>query len=83
MCLFFIINAIEFGYKLPQLQIPPPFVAKNNNSAMQESAFVEDAINKLIRLDCITEVSTPPTFPFRSQGKSDRFCMFVTIIDIF
>ena len=27
---------------------------------MQESAFVENAINELISLDCTTEVSTPP-----------------------
>ena len=28
----FIVDTIEFGYKLPLLQIPPPFVATNNNS---------------------------------------------------
>ena len=27
----FILDTIEFGYKLPLIQIPPPFVATNNN----------------------------------------------------
>ena len=33
----FILDTIESGYKLLLLQIPPPFVATNNNSALQES----------------------------------------------
>ena len=52
----FILDTIEFGYKLPLLQIPPPFVATNNNSALQESEFVESAISELLSLECITEV---------------------------
>ena len=56
----FIIDTIEFGYKLPLLQIPPPFFAKNNISAIQESAFVESAISELLSLECISEVFTPP-----------------------
>ena len=47
----FIVDTIESGYKLPLLQIPPSFVATNNNSALQESVFVESAI---------TEVFAPP-----------------------
>ena len=56
----FILDTIEFGYKLPLLQIPPPFVATNNNSALQESEFVESAISELLSLECITEVFAPP-----------------------
>ena len=52
----FIVDTIESGYKLPLLQIPPPFVAMNNNSALQ----VESAIGKLLSLECITEVFAPP-----------------------
>ena len=37
----YILNTIEFSYKLRLLQIPPLFVAMNNNSALQESEFVE------------------------------------------
>ena len=54
------IDTIEFGYKLPLLQIPPPFVATNNNSALQESKFVESAISELLSLESITEVFAPP-----------------------
>ena len=56
----FILDTIEFGYKLPLLQIPPPFVATNNNSALQESEFVESAISELLSLECITEVFAAP-----------------------
>ena len=31
----FILDVIEYGYKLPLLQIPPPFTAKNNSSALE------------------------------------------------
>ena len=56
----FILDTIEFGYKLSLLQIPPPFVATNTNSALQESEFVESAISELLSLECITEVFAPP-----------------------
>ena len=56
----FIVDTIEFGYKLPLLQIPPPFVATNNNSALQGSEFVESAISELLTLQCVTEVFAPP-----------------------
>ena len=55
----FIIDTIEFGYKLPLLQIRPPFVAKNYKSAIQEAAFVESAISQLLSLECISEVFAP------------------------
>ena len=45
---------------MPLLQIPPPFVAKNNMSAVQDSAFVESAISELLSLEFIAEVFTPP-----------------------
>jgi len=36
----FILDVIESGYKLPFLQFPSPFVARNNSSALDESHFV-------------------------------------------
>ena len=42
------------------LKIPPPFVAKNNKSAIQESASVESAVSELLSLECISEVFIPP-----------------------
>ena len=56
----FILDVIEFGYKLPLLQIPTPFTARNNSSALEQSAFVENAINDLIRQGCVTEVFGQP-----------------------
>lgn len=56
----FILDVIEYGYKLPLLQIPPPFTAKNNSSALEQSAFVESAINNLIINSCVTEVFDAP-----------------------
>ena len=48
-----------------RLQVTPAsnssrFVAKNDKSATQESAFVESAINELLSLECISEVHAPP-----------------------
>ena len=57
----FIVDTIKFGYKLPLLQIPPPFVSTNNNLELRESEFVESAISELLNLECITEVFAPPT----------------------
>jgi len=56
----FILVVIEYGYKLQPLQIPPPFIAKNNSSALEQPAFVESAINNLIIDSCVTEVFEAP-----------------------
>lgn len=40
-----ILDVIEYGYKLPLVQIPPPFTTKNNSSALEQLAFVESGIN--------------------------------------
>ena len=48
----FIIEVIEFGYKLPFIHIPPPKVLKNNRSALMEVSFVEEAIQDLLKLNC-------------------------------
>ena len=56
----FILDVIDYGYKLPLLQIPPPFTAKNNSSALEQAAFVESAINDLFINGCVTEVFEAP-----------------------
>ena len=56
----FILDVIEYGYKLPLLQIPPPFTARNNSSALEQPAFVESAINDLVINGCVTEVFEVP-----------------------
>lgn len=52
----FILDVIELGYKLPLLQIPTPFPARNNSSAFEHSAFVGNAISGLIRQGCVVGV---------------------------
>ena len=44
----FILETIEFGYKLPLLTIPAPRIFRNNKSALDERLFVEDAIHSLL-----------------------------------
>ena len=56
----FILDVIEFGYILPLLLIPKPFTARNNSSALGQSAFVENAISNLIRQGCVTVVFGQP-----------------------
>lgn len=66
----FILDVIESGYKLPLLQIPTPF------AALDESFFVEFAINELISQGCVTEVFEAPvsikplSVSFRNRAKS-------------
>ena len=56
----FVVETIEFGYKLPLLTTPPPKIFRNNKSALDERAFVEDAINSLLDLNCIEELVESP-----------------------
>lgn len=55
----FITEVIEFGYKLPFISIPASKVFNNNMSAFPEVSFVE-AIQNLLELNCIAELSEPP-----------------------
>jgi hypothetical protein len=41
-------------------EIPPPFKASNNKSAINERQFVEQAITELLLHECIIEVGSPP-----------------------
>ena len=56
----FILDIIEFGYKLPFLTMPPPKVLRNNRSALNESSFEEDSIKSLSELDCVVELPEAP-----------------------
>ena len=54
------------------------FFAKNNGSAIQESAFVESAINELLSLECILEVHATPvvmnplSVSIQNSGKKEK-----------
>ena len=65
---------------MPLLEIPPPFVAKNNMSAVQDSAFVESAISELLSLEFIAEVfsassSVKPIIRFHSEVGKKRLIL--------
>lgn len=68
----FVLETIEFGYKLPLLTI-----FRNNKSALDERAFVEDAIHSLLDINCIEElvespgIINPYQFPFRNLERKD------------
>ena len=46
-------NFIVCGYKISFVSTPPPLKACNNKSDVEEKEFVEEAINELLRHECI------------------------------
>ena len=56
----FTIEVSEFGHRLPFIYIPTPNVLNNNRSALAEAPFVKEAIQILLELNCIAELSVPP-----------------------
>ena len=66
----FTIEVTEFGYRLLFISIPAPKVLKNNRSA----SLVKEAIQILLELNCIAELSVPPEIvnPYVSVQKSSE-----------
>ena len=56
----FVLNVIMQGYKIPFLQLPTPFAKRNNTSARENSDFVSQTVNNLLRLDLIEELACKP-----------------------
>lgn len=56
----FVLETIEFGYKLPLLITPPPRIFRNNKTALDERLFVEYAIYSLLVLNCVEELAESP-----------------------
>ena len=56
----FVLNIIDNGLRLPFAEPCPPFAAKNNASSRNNRAFVEEAIQKLVRQKCVKEVEQQP-----------------------
>ena len=48
------------GYKIPFFQLPRPFAKRNNTSARENSDFVSQTVNNLLRLDLIEELACKP-----------------------
>ena len=57
----FILNTIKNGYTIPFVYNPSPFFAKNNNSSLKHTWFVEEAIQSLLEKGCISETEQMPT----------------------
>ena len=61
----FLLNVIMQGYKIPFFQLPTPFAKRNNTSARENSDFVSQTVNNLLRLDLIGELACKqPAFSF-------------------
>ena len=56
----FVLNVIMQGYKIPFFQLPTPFAKRNNTSARENSDFVSQTVNNLLRLDLIEELACKP-----------------------
>ena len=56
----FIQKIIDEGHLIPFTSVPPPFLAKNNKSSLDNQKFVQDAIQSLLSKGCISEVSEIP-----------------------
>ena len=55
----FIMNVINFGYRIPFDTLPTPIILKNNMSSLKHANFVENSITELFDKHCITEVTHP------------------------
>ena len=56
----FILDIVEYGYKLPFLHSPPVEFLQNNKSSSLHSEFVAEAINDLLSKGLVLESSTAP-----------------------
>ncbi|CAC5421229.1 unnamed protein product [Mytilus coruscus] len=56
----FILNVIEYGYRLEFVTLPQKTFLRNNKSAYDHSDFTEIAINELLKKDLVSEVFEPP-----------------------
>ncbi|VDI08764.1 Hypothetical predicted protein, partial [Mytilus galloprovincialis] len=71
----FIVNTIEFGYRIPFNIEPCCIYLPNNKSALKHATFVEKSIDELLTTNCINEVECPPfvvnplTVSVQSSGK--------------
>lgn len=52
----FVQNIIDFGYVIPFNEFPKEFCEKNNASSLKHKDFVDEAILKLLKNKCITEL---------------------------
>ena len=71
----FILIVINQGYKIPFFHLPTPFSKANNVSARNNSTFVSEAVNELLKLDlveeffCAPDIVNPLSVSTRTSGK--------------
>ena len=71
----FILDSIEYGYKIPFYSLPGSAMLRNNKSAREHSSFVLEAISDLLdrglieQLDLIPKVVNPLSVSIQSSGK--------------
>ena len=71
----FILNTVSEGYKIPFVSTPPPIFLNNNQSALNHSSFVNEAVQELLVNNCIEElffapeIVNPLTVSVQSPGK--------------
>ena len=56
----YILDVVSQGYKLPFRNIPNSVILKNNMSARNDPEFVSGEIERLLKMECITEVKEVP-----------------------
>ena len=54
----FIVDTIKNGYPLPMLSVPPWYSHQNDQSALVDADFVDDALTKLLADECIKETGS-------------------------
>ena len=71
----FVLDVIENGYTIPFYSLPPKMVLKNNNSALSNADFVEEAISDLlkrglaVKCDSLPHCVNPLSVSVQSCGK--------------
>ena len=71
----FILDVIQYGYKIPLLNEPESVFLRNTKSALDNKEFVENAIMDLVNANSVLQVSNRPhvvnplTVSFNSSGK--------------
>ena len=71
----YILDSILYGYKIPFYSLPPRSVSNNNQSALNESVFVREAISDLLdkgliqKCDYIPTVINPLSVSIKNNGK--------------
>lgn len=52
----FLMNVVDFGFRIPFYTIPTPYFAKNNRSAMHNAEFIDAEVARLLQHGCVVAV---------------------------